>query len=319
MRGILLVNTGSPKTCDRKDVKFFIRSMLSDPYVMTVPDWFRPILVNGIIIPLRQFSSTKHYEQIWDQNLDDSPLLHHAKKLAEKLEKQTEMPVEVAMRYGQPSVQLALERLMAKNDRLHEVVVFPLFPQYAESSYKTVIDHVGKVFFKRPYPFRLKFIEPYFDHPAYIESLVTSIKPYIQDDFGKLVFTFHSLPLDHVEAGWKKGKEFDYVYQTKETVRLVLKELNLDTKRMPQVYHSAMGSKWLKPDLDETIKELAEEGLRNIVVVAPGFAADNLETLYDINIKTRELFLKEGGSRFSYVPCLNSEDHWVDAVVKIIS
>jgi len=319
MKGILLVNTGSPKTCKREDVKLFIHSMLSDPYVMTVPDWFRPILVDGIILPFRQFASTRHYELIWDKKNNDSPLLHSAKELAVKLEQLTEMPVEAGMRYCEPSIQAGFERLMAKSDRLHEVVVFPLFPQYAESSYKTVVDHVGKVFYKRPYPFRLKFIEPYFDHPAYITSLAKSIKPYIEKDFDKLIFTFHSLPLSHVEEGWSKGKDFDYVFQTKETIRLLLKELNLDSRKTRLVYHSAMGKKWLMPDLDGTVKELASEGGQRIVVVAPGFAADNLETLYDINIKARELFLKEGGKEFSFVPCLNSDDHWVESVVRILS
>ncbi|MDR2955067.1 MAG: ferrochelatase [Prevotella sp.] len=319
MKGVLLVNTGSPKTCKRADVKYFIQSMLCDPYVMTVPDWFRPILVKGIIVPFRQFASTKHYEQIWEKNQKDSPLLHHAKQLANKLENLTDMPVEVAMRYGQPSVDLALERLMEKNARLHEIVVLPLFPQYAESSYQTVVDAVSKSFIKRPYPFRLKFIEPYFDHPAYIKALAESIKPYIQEAFDKLTFTFHSLPLSHVEKGWHKGKYFDYVYQTKETVMLVLKELGLDVKKTRLVYHSAMGSKWLKPSLDDTIEELAKEGQKKIIVVAPGFAADNLETLYDIRIKAQELFLGNGGTNFSYVPCLNSNDYWVEGVAKIIS
>lgn len=319
MRGVLLVNTGSPKTSERSDVRFFIESMLSDPYVMTVADWFRPILVKGIIGPFRQFGSANHYRMIWGEGKYDSPLLVQARLLAQKLEALTDMPVEVAMRYGEPSVQLALERLMAKNDRLHEVVVLPLFPQYAESSYKTALDEVANVFMKRPYPFRIKFIEPYFDDPEYIKSLATSIRPYLQEGFDKLVFTFHSLPLSHVEAGWNKGKEFDYVFQTKETIRLLLKELNVDVKRTRLVYHSAMGSKWLTPSLDETIEELAEEGLGKVVVVAPGFAADNLETLYDINIVAKELFLKKGGKNFSFVPCLNSEDYWVESVAKIVS
>lgn len=319
MRGVLLVNTGSPKTSQRIDVRFFIESMLSDPYVMTVPDWFRPILVKGIIGPFRQFSSAKHYDMIWEKGQCDSPLLHQAKSLAQKLEELTEVPVEVAMRYGEPSVQLALERLLAKNSKLHEVIVLPLFPQYAESSYKTALDEVGNVYFKRPYPFRLKFVEPYFNNEYYIKSLATSVRPYIIDGFDKLIFTFHSLPLTHVEAGWIKGKEFDYVYQTKETVRLLLKELEVDTKKTRLVYHSAMGSKWLKPSLDDTIKELAAEETGKVVVMAPGFAADNLETLYDINIVAKELFLRKGGKEFSFVPCLNSEEYWVEAVAKIIS
>lgn len=293
--------------------------MLSDPYVMTVPDWFRPILVNGIIVPFRQFSSTKHYELIWNKDRKDSPLLYQVKQLAQKIEVATEMPVAVAMRYGQPDVTAALDHLMMKNNRLHEIIVLPLFPQYAESSYKTVVDFVGRQFFKRPYPFRLKFIEPYFNHPAYISALVTSIRPYIEKEFDKLIFSFHSLPLSHVEAGWRKGKEFDYVYQTKETIRLVVNELKLDIRKTRLTYHSAMGKEWLGPDLDDTVRELAEEGQKRILVIAPGFAADNLETLYDIKIKTQELFLKHGGTDFSYIPCLNSEDYWVESVIKIIS
>lgn len=319
MKGVLLVNTGSPKTCTRKDVRFFIRAMLSDPYVLTVPDWFRPILVNGIIVPFRQFASTKHYELIWNKEIKDSPLLYQAKQLAEKLEKTTEIQVEIAMRYGQPDVVAGLDRLMVKNSRLHEVIVLPLFPQYAESSYKTVVDYVGRQFFKRPYPFRLKIIEPYFNHPAYISALAQSIKPYTDQPFDKIIFSFHSLPLSHAEKGWKMGKDFDYVYQVKETVGLVIDELGIDAEKTRLTYHSAIGKDWLQPDLGETVKELAEEGVKKILVVAPGFAADNLETLYDIKIETQETFLKHGGTDFSYIPCLNSEAYWVDAVMKIIS
>jgi len=293
--------------------------MLCDPHVINVADWFRPTLVKGLIVPFRQHASTRHYELIWDKDHKESPLIYQAKKLAENLEALTQMPVEIAMRYGEPGVQLAFERLLAKENRLHEVIVLPLFPQYAESSYKTVVDHVGETFFRRPYPFRLKFTEPYYDHPAYINSLAESIRSYMTDGFDKLVFTFHSLPLDHVEEGWSKGKDFDYVYQTKETIRLLIKVLDIDTRRTRLVYHSAMGNKWLKPGLEETIRDLAKEGRKKIIVVAPGFAADNLETLYDINIRARELFMKAGGETFSYVPCLNHEEYWVKNIVNIIS
>jgi ferrochelatase len=286
---------------------------------MTVPDWFRPILVDGIIAPFRQFGAAKHYKLIWGKDTEESPLLYQTRKLARKLEAATEMPVAVAMRYGQPDVTAALDHMMMKNNRLHEVIVLPLFPQYAESSYKTAIDFVGRQFFKRPYPFRIRFIEPYFNHPAYISALTASIKPYMAKEFDKLIFSFHSLPLSHVEAGWRKGKEFDYVYQTKETIRLVVNELKIDAKKTRLVYHSAMGKNWLAPSLDDTVAELAKEGQKKVLVIAPGFAADNLETLYDIKIKTQELFIRHGGADFSYIPCLNSEDYWVESVIKIIS
>lgn len=318
MKGILLVNTGSPASNKRKDVKEFVGAMLSDPYLVNVPDWFRPILVKGLILPLRQFSSTAHYSLIWDHEHNSSPLHYNMAQLAKRLEIATELPVEIAMRYCTPNIITAFKRLLEKDARLHEVIVLPLFPQYADSSYKTVVDEIANCFFKRPYPFRLKVVDPYFRHPEYIKSIANSIRPYIEEEFDRLVFNFHSLPLSHVEAGWERGKEFDYVYQTKETVRLVMKELNLDTNKMRLVYSSAIGSKWLEPSLDDTMAELPLEGHKRIIVVAPGFASDNLETLYDIDIKAREIFMKKGGIQFSFVPCLNSNDYWVEAITKII-
>lgn len=318
MKGILLVNTGSPTSKSRRDVKEFVGAMLSDPYLVNVPDWFRPILVHGLILPLRQFTSTAHYSLIWDREHDSSPLLYNMSQLAKKLEEQTGTPVEIAMRYCRPDVTSAFKRLLEKEARLHEVVVLPLFPQYAESSYKTTVEEVGTCFFRRPYPFRLKVIDPYFRHPAYIQAIAKSIRPYIEDDFDRLIFNYHSLPLSHIEAGWEKGKDFDYVYQTKETVRLVMKELDLDTNKMRIVYSSAIGSKWLEPSLDKTMSELPLEGHKRVVVVAPGFASDNLETLYDIDLKAREIFMKNGGIKFSFVPCLNSNDYWVDAITEMI-
>lgn len=319
MKGILLVNTGSPQTCERADVKAFVGEMLSDPKVMTVADWFRPILVKGIILPLRQFSSTAHYASIWDNKHKCSPLLYNAYKLASKLEVAAEMTVEVAMRYGKPDVESALKRMMQRNKHLHEVIVFPLFPQYAESSYKTAVDEVARVFFKKPYPFRMRVIEPYFNHPGYISALTQTLKPHISEDFDKLIFSFHSLPLSHVEEAWHKGKEFDYVYQTKETIRLVLKELGMDIKKTRLTYHSAMGSKWLGPALDDTLLDLTDEKQNKVIVVCPGFAADNLETLYDINLKAREFFEHHGGKQFTYIPCLNSQDCWVEGIMNIIA
>lgn len=318
MKGILLVNTGSPYTCSVKDVRSFITSMLSDPYVVSVPDWFRPILVKGLIVPLRQFSSTSHYQLIWDYTHNVSPLIYQAQQLAIKLESKTQLPVEFAMRYEKPSLEEAIEKFNKRNIELDELIVLPLFPHYAKSSYQTVADYVTEFFQKGKYSFQLRLIEPYYNHPSYIESLVNTINPLVDDSYDRLIFSFHSLPLSHVNEGWAKGNGYDYVYQTKETIRLVQKELNIDAQKIRLTYHSAMGSKWLKPDLDDAIKSMAKDGLKKIAVVCPGFAADNLETLYDINHKARNLFLKKGGKEFTYIPCLNNQDIWVDSIKNII-
>lgn len=319
MRGVLLINVGSPESASRKDVRSFIEDMLSDPLLMTVPDWFRPILVKGIIGPFRQFSSAKHYSLIWDDEHKTSPLMYHMQQLSAKLEARAEMPVEIGMRYGKPSICTALDRLMERDVRLHEVVVLPMFPQYAESSYKTVVDEFGRCFYSKAYPFRIKIVEPYFNHPAYITSLVNKLKPFLEKEYDRLIYCFHSLPLSHVDKGWHKGREFDYVYQLKETARLVSKELDIEPNRYRVVYSSAIGSKWLGPDINEVLSEMGREGVKKVIVLCPGFACDNLETLYDVKIKAKEEFIKYGGTQLFYVPCLNSDDDWVDGVMKIIS
>lgn len=319
MRGILIINTGSPKTKNREDVKFFIGAMLSDPLVMTVPDWIRTTLATKIIAPLRASSSASHYSLIWDDTQTESPLLYNTNQLAKKIEEATNMPVEVAMRYGLPSIPEALKRLQDKCTTLHEVVVLPLFPQYAQSSYKTVVEAIGNHFYKRPHSFRLKIIEPYYNDPGYIHALAESLKPHIEKGYDRLVFSFHSLPLAHVEIGWQKGKDFDYVYQIKETVRLVSKELDIDPKKNRIVYSSAIGRKWLKPDLNETMKQLPINGYKRVIAITPGFPSDNLETLYDIGIVARQNFMKAGGEEFTFVPCLNFEQYWVEGLIKIIT
>lgn len=318
MKGLLLVNTGSPASSHRRDVRAFVEAMLSDPLVMTVADWFRPILVKGIIGPLRQFASAKKYDLIWDKTLDVSPLMYGAEQLARLLEKQTAMPVQVGMRYLEPSISNALAKLDARNSELTEIVVLPLFPQYAESSYMTAVEEVKRASAACSCSVPIRIIEPYFNHPVYIKAIAESMKPYLQEDYDRVLFNFHSLPLDHVEKGFEKGKEFDYVYQAKETVRLVQHELGLDVKKVRIVFSSAFGKNWLEPALTDQVEEMAKSGVKKIVAVSPGFAADNLETLFDINIEARDIFLKNGGEELRYIPCLNYQQIWVDAIQQII-
>lgn len=318
MKGVLLVNTGSPASPHRRDVRAFVEAMLSDPLVMTVPDWFRPILVKGVIGPFRQFASAKKYDLIWDKKLGKSPLMHGAEELARLLEKQAEMPVEVGMTYLKPSMSDALKTLEARSRELTEIVVLPLFPQYAESSYLTAVQEVKKVHEQLDCSIPIRIIEPYFNHPAYIKAIAKSMGPYLDEDYERILFNFHSLPLDHVEKGFEQGKEFDYVYQAKETVRLVQRELNLDVKKVRIVFSSAFGKKWLEPALTDQVEEMAKSGIKKIVAVSPGFAADNLETLFDIGIEARNIFLENGGEELKYIPCLNYQQPWVEAVQQII-
>lgn len=320
MRGILLVNLGTPEQCKKKHVQKFIGDMLSDPLVLGQPKHIANFLAKKIIAPLGVTKSLKKYAQIWRKESPKiSPLLFHMQQLADALEKAKNIPVAIAMRYGEPNVLQAFEELSQKCPLLHEVIVFPLYPHYAQSTTQTLTKKIGSIFYMRPFSFRLKFIEPYYCHPAYIDALATHIKPYIKNYFDKIVFTYHSLPVDQAETGWKRGKEFDYVYQLKETNRLIIEKLGIPPKKALQLYSSQRRGKWLKPFLDENIGDLPTLGAKHIVICAPGFPIDNMETLYDIDLEARKLFMEAGGKSFHVVPSLNNTPYWVNSIWKIIA
>lgn len=317
MRGILLINVGTPAACSKEAVKKFVAEMLSDPLVTGKPELVSGFLAKNIIAPVSAGKSFDKYKQIWRKEEPEiSPILYFMQKLALSLEEKKNIPVEIAMRYGEPEIEQAFKNLEKKCPLLHEVVVFPLYPHYAQSTTQTTIDEIGRIFYKRPHSYRLKIVEPYFDHPAFINALAKHSEPYLED-IDKLVFSYHSLPIDQVEAAWRKGKEFDYVYQLKETNRLFCEKLNIETQYTLLLYASQRGNNWLKPFLDTDISDLPKLGWKKVAVIAPGFPVDNLETLFDIDIQARELFMKAGGEKFVFVPSLNDSEDWVEAVWKI--
>ena len=320
MRGIILLNVGSPADCSKVAVEKFIGDMLSDPLVL---DKYQPaskFLARQVIAPFSASKSLDKYSLVWRKEEPlISPLLYYMQQLGAKLEEQKNIPVEIAMRYGSPSIETAFHALHKKNPSLAEVVVFPLLPHYAQSSTQTSTDEIRRIYNNNSYPFKIKIIKPYFSHPAFINALATHIRPFLDDSFDRLVFSYHSLPVHQVEKAWKKGKEYDYVSQLKETNQLLIKELSISPNKTLLFYSSQRGKGWLKPYLNKDIADLPKLGWKNIIILAPGFPVDNLETLYDIDIEARELFFKAGGEKFTFIPSLNSEDYWIDALWKIIS
>jgi ferrochelatase len=318
MRGILLLNVGTPASLEKSDVKQFIGDMLADPLVVGKPEWQSQFLARKIVAPLSAAKSAEKYRLIWRKEEPIiSPLLFYMQTLAEGLETKKGLPVEIAMRYGEPSITNAFKELERRCPLLHELIVFPMFPQYAQSTTQTTLDEVGRIFYKHPHSFRLKIVEPYYNHPAYINALAEQAAPLIEDG-DKLVFSYHSLPVPQVEAGWKKGKEFDYVYQVKETNRLLCEKLGVEPQRTLLLYASQRGDKWLKPFLNTDIGDLPKLGWKKVAVIAPGFPVDNMETLWDIDINARELFMDAGGAKFTFIPSLNDNESWVEAIWKII-
>ena len=319
MRGIVLLNVGTPAECNKPAVEQFIGDMLADPLVI---DKFKPVskfLARQVIAPISASKSLEKYSLIWRKKEPlISPILYYMQQLGSKLEKEKDIPVEIAMRYGSPSIENAFNALHTRCSTLTEVVVFPLLPHYAQSSTQTSIDEVKRIFNKNNYPFKLNIIGSYYNHPAFIDALATHVSPYLEKDFDRLVFSYHSLPVHQVEKAWKKGKEYDYVYQLKETNLLLGKKLGINQRKTILLYSSQRGKGWLKPFLNKDIADLPKLGWKNILIIAPGFPVDNLETLYDIDIEARRLFMKAGGEKFVYIPSLNAEEYWVDALWKII-
>ena len=318
MRGIILVNVGTPASDGKNDVKQFIGDMLSDPLVTGKPEWRSKLLARNIIAPLSASKSSEKYKLIWRKEEPiTSPLQYYTRQLALALEKSKEIAVEVAMRYGEPSFTTALKELERKCPQLQEVIIFPLFPHYAQSTTQTAIEEMGRVFFKQPRSYQLKFVEPYYNHPAYIKALAISASPYI-DDIDKLLFSYHSLPVIQVEAGWNKRKKYDYVYQVKETNRLLCEALGIDLQRTQLFFSSQRDDHWIKPYLDTDIDKLPEQGVKKVAVMAPGFPIDNMETLFDMDYEARKFFMEAGGDKFTFIPSLNDHEAWVEAIWKII-
>jgi ferrochelatase len=332
-RGIILMNLGSPDSTDVKDVKKYLREFLMDERVIDVPYLLRVLLVKGMIVPFRAPKSAEAYKSIWWK--EGSPLIVLTKQLQKAVQQNFDEPVEIAMRYGNPSPKACYDKLLKANDGINEIILFPLYPHYAMSSYETAVEYMKEVHEKHNYPFKLTIIKPYYDDADYIEALAESIKPYMQQDFDKLLFSYHGVPERHIFKGDITGghclKSYDcchvtssahtqcYRHQTIVTTELVTKALGLSKEKTEQSFQSRLGrDKWLTPYTAQRLSELPKEGIKKLLVVCPAFVSDCLETLEEIAEEGKEIFLHAGGESFIMMPCLNIHPLWVKAVVKFV-
>ena len=301
---LLLVNLGSPDSPQTADVRRYLREFLSDRRVIEAPRavwWF---VLHGIILPFRSPRSAKAYASIWDADNGEAPLKQITRRQAEGLREVFGDAVRVdwAMRYGQPSIAARLHALMAQG---HErIVIFPLYPQYSATTTATVVDEVFRVLAGMRHQPTLRFVPPYYDHPAYIDALAESVQAAMAGlDWRpqRIIASYHGLPKTFVEKG------DPYERHCMETSRLLKARLNLPDEMLLTTFQSRLGrAEWLQPYTDETLRRLAEEGVKNLLVITPAFAADCLETLEEIAIAGRETFLAHGGENYAVVPCLNA-------------
>ena len=326
MKGILLINLGTPDHCDPKSVRRYLTEFLNDPLVIDLPAIVRWFLVNCLVIPRRYKNSAEAYQQIWLTG--DSPLgvgsplfvYSHGMKEALSLELGAGYQVELGMRYGNPSIQTALEKLQDCDT----LSMLPLFPQYASASTGSAIAAFLKIAAKfKQWDISKVFIQDsFYEDPGFFAAYAAVVQKHIQEDIQNktldmLLLSYHGLPerqLLKIPAGM-------LCYQTQcfATSDALANVLGLSKHQYRVSFQSRLGrTPWIKPYTDFILPELIEQGIRNIAVACPSFVADCLETLEEIKIRAREQWESLGGNRFIFIPCLNTEPLWITAMAKMI-
>lgn len=310
MKGILIINLGTPDNLELPSVKKYLKEFLSDSYVVDIPTIIRKILVNFIIVPFRSRKTQEAYKSIWTKN--GSPLIINTNLIKEKLDQKIEYPVEMAMRYQNPSIEKGLISLEEKGCK--EIIVLPLYPHYAEATSLTTKLKVKDVKDKLDLDLKLSFLDEFYNEDGYIESLSKQINSHLNDDVDFLLFSYHGIPKRQ-----NVRTNPTYEEQVKLASKLCAERLDLKDDQWGVAFQSRIGPGWLQPFTDKVLENLPKNGIKKIAVVCPSFVADNLETLEEINIEARETFIESGGEKFVFIPCLNNDDNWIDFLVKYVS
>ncbi|HEX8269411.1 MAG TPA: ferrochelatase [Flavobacterium sp.] len=328
MKGVLLVNLGSPQSPEPKDVKPYLDEFLMDKYVIDVPFLLRALLVRGIILRKRPEKSSEAYKKIWWD--EGSPLIVLSKRMHQKVKPLVDVPVSLAMRYGKPSILSGLQEL--HDQGVTEVLLFPLYPQHAMASTVTILV-LAEELRKKYFP-EMVFtdVPAFYNKPGYIQALANSMKKHLDGfDYDHLLFSYHGIPERHIrktdvtkshcriDATCCKtpsaAHQFCYRHQCYETTRQVVELLGIPEGKYSQTFQSRLaGDKWLEPYTDVEINKMPEKGIRKLAVVTPAFVADCLETLEEIAMEANHQFKEHGGEEFLAIPCLNDSDEWVQTV-----
>jgi protoporphyrin/coproporphyrin ferrochelatase len=304
--GVLLVNLGTPEAPDVPSVRRYLREFLSDSRVIEDQGLVWKFVLNVIILPRRPRQKARDYLKIWNRRNNESPLKTITRSQAEKLAStlasaRSQIDIDWAMRYGQPSVASRLTELAVRG--CERLLVVPLYPQYCAATTATVCDEVFRVLARRRHQPAVRIAPPYYNDPVYIEAVASSTRAELSRlDFTPdvIVASFHGLPQDYVDKG------DPYYAHCVETVRLLRQSLGRDESQLIMSFQSRFGrAPWLKPATDRTIETLARNGVKGLAVITPGFAADCLETLEEIALETARIFKEHGGSNFAALPCLN--------------
>ncbi len=321
---VLLVNLGSPDSPSEPDVRRYLEEFLSDDRVLDLPKPLQQLILRGMILPFRPRRSAHAYRQIWTD--EGSPLLRISESVRARLAGELDVPVLLAMRYGNPSIRGALRQ--ARTLGVERLFVIPLYPHYAMSSYETVVHRVEELAVNQTPEIGLDFLAPFFGHPEYIDALVESAADALSAGFDHLLFSYHGIPVRHLRKADASGvhccvaadccstpapaRTTCYRAQCLRTTEAFVGRARVDPDRVSIAYQSRLaGEPWLKPYTDKELVRLAEAGVRRLVVMTPAFVSDCLETLEEVAMAGRDAFLAAGGESFAHVPCLNDRPSWI--------
>jgi protoporphyrin/coproporphyrin ferrochelatase len=315
--GVLLLNLGTPDATDYWSMRRYLKEFLSDRRVIEVPRWKWWPILNGIILTVRPGRKGKDYDKIWNKQRNEGPLKTITRSQAEKLSAllaDERVVVDWAMRYANPTTAERLADLQARGcDR---ILLLPLYPQYAAATTATACDQAFRVLMQMRWQPAVRVAPAYYEAPAYIEAIAASVRSHLATlDFEpeKIIASFHGMPQRYLEAG------DPYHCQCRKTSRLVREKLGLPEDRWLTTFQSRFGYEpWLQPYTIDTVEQLAKAGTKRLAIVAPGFSADCLETLEELDIENRGVFLANGGERFSYIPCLNDSETGVAVIADVV-
>ena len=331
MKAVLLVNLGSPDSPSVSDVRRYLREFLMDKWVIDLPWLARFCLVHFIILPFRPKKTAEAYKTIWTP--EGAPLVVTSRKLQEGLQKRLDIPVALAMRYQNPSIPDVLNEMAKK--QIDEILLVPLYPHYALSSFKTVVDHVQNCIQQQNLNMKMDVLDPFFEAPVYIDALVESAGPYLAQPHDHLLFTFHGLPERHIYKTDPTGQHclktnnccegshpahaFCYRAQVLKTMKAFARVAGLKEGTYSFAFQSRLGrDPWLKPYTDHELALLPQQGKKRVLVICPSFVSDCLETIEEIGMRGKETFINAGGNDFQMIPCLNTHQKWIAALTSLI-
>lgn len=332
--GVLLIQLGTPDSPKVSDVRRYLSEFLNDPRVIDIPWLPRKLLVNGIIVPFRAPKSAKVYKELWEFGNGVSPLMTHteqAVKLVQERFDASEVKIEMAMRYQNPSLDLVLERMRLAN--YDQIIIIPLFPQYASASSGSAIEKAMNIIRKWWVIPEVKIVSQFWDHQGYIDSIVDRAKAFDISEYDHVLFSYHGLPERQVDKVYEgtdlcadqpcelevnDKNKFCYKATSYATTRLIAEKLGIKEENYTVCFQSRLDKKWLTPFSDKVVEEWGKKGAKKLLVFSPAFVADCLETIIEIGEEYQEIFEEHGGEKVQLVPSSNDHIRFIDCISDLI-